>query len=401
MNCQETRQKLSMYADNALRDEERRSIEGHLIDCPSCRQELDEQGALDMLLKSAFSVEPPPEFLEALWPSVSEGIDGEAPGDEKPPNGGGKAREEGEILFRSSSAMQILSIPEPKVAPVAAASPTIMPAEPAHPWRWPVAFIVATVVVVGGFLVYKKTMGPEVQQASGPGAAGPSTIASQGAGPTPDAAMKVAMVTPLEAGASSTPSDPDETTASGAAGNAPTEERTKGHPGAKARRARGKGVKGSEAADVSNVSEAKTEPKPAAAKEAPPRPRAGKKDDLDNLIDTAIGSGNVAAPKAKKAAPAAAPASDVPDQLTMPQIQASMGKIKGFVQSCYDQFQVEGMAKVTFTISNEGAVKEATIKGKFFGTDTGTCVINAVKKAHFPKFSGKPMTISGYPFLLQ
>ncbi len=107
-----------------------------------------------------------------------------------------------------------------------------------------------------------------------------------------------------------------------------------------------------------------------------------------------------AAPKKEEAAPKA-PSEDLPEQLSMNQIRGAMNKIKGLVQACYDKYQIEGEARVSFTINPDGSVGDCSIKGKFFGTDTGSCVVTAVKKARFPKFSGKAMTIPNYPFMLQ
>jgi hypothetical protein len=122
--------------------------------------------------------------------------------------------------------------------------------------------------------------------------------------------------------------------------------------------------------------------------------------ELDNLIDDAIGGASAGALEKR---PGELPAmnSDVPQQLTMGQIQQSIGGIKTEVQACYDRYREEGMVAVRFQITPEGRVTNPSIRGKFRGTDTGDCIIAAIKQAVFPKFSGKPMTINNYPFLLQ
>jgi hypothetical protein len=383
-----------MYADSALRDEELQAVRSHLADCPACRRELDEQGALDMLLKSPFLVEPSESTFDSLWPSVAERIDGAPPGEEKPSNGGGSPQD-GEIVFKSSSAMQLLNIPE-RPAPVVS-KPGAPPPEPVgSPWRWPVALIFSTAILVAGFIGYKKLVEPPPSgQATALAPGGESKLgpADQPASSPSTQPVAVAMATVTEAGA---PSAAD----GGVAPTATGDDRPRVAVSAKRRAKVGKGGK----AAVDDQPEAKPEKKaePVEAKAAP-RAKGKGKDDLDNLIDTAIGSEGKAAAKAKKASPSPAPTpgSNLPEQLTMNEISTGMGKIKGLVQACYDQYQVEGMAKVNFTIGGDGTVKEATIKGKFFGTDTGTCVGSAVKKARFPKFSGKPMTIAGYPFQLQ
>ena len=129
---------------------------------------------------------------------------------------------------------------------------------------------------------------------------------------------------------------------------------------------------------------------PPAAKPSPPAVKL-KKTPTSDFVDPF--SDNTA-PEAKPKTPS------LPEQLSMNQIRASMNRIKGLVQSCYDHYQVEGRANVKLIINNDGTPANLAIRGKFFGTDTGACVLKAAKKVRFPKFSGKPMTIK-YPFLLQ
>jgi hypothetical protein len=138
--------------------------------------------------------------------------------------------------------------------------------------------------------------------------------------------------------------------------------------------------------------------KTAAKADAPAKPAAKKKpESIDSLIDNALGGQPAAKPKAA----AAAPVSNAPKSLTMNQIRGGMKKIKPSVQACYDKYQVEGKATVKMTIAPDGRVSSAKIKGKFFGSDTGACVVRAAKKARFPKFSGPPMAGISYPFMLQ
>ena len=348
-----------------------------------------------MLLKTPFFAEPTESTFDSFWPSVAERIDGAPPGEAKPGNGGGTASEDGEIVFKSSAAMQVLNIPE-RPAPPVASKPGALPPEPASsPWRWPVALMFSTAILVAGFIAYKKLVEPppsqQVALATPGGEARLSPVESPSSAPASQP-VAVAMAAVTEAGAPAA-------TDGGAPSMSAEDKRPRVAVSAKRRAKAGKGGK---AAVDEPPPEAKAEKKaePAVAK---PAARGKGKDDLDNLIDTAIGSEGKAAAKAKKSAasPAPAPGSNLPEQLTMNEISTGMGKIKGLVQACYDQYQVEGMAKVNFTIGGDGTVKDVAIKGKFFGTDTGTCVAGAVKKARFPKFSGKKMTIAGYPFQLQ
>jgi hypothetical protein len=338
-----------------------------------------------MMFNYSFTVEPHEGFFDSLWPVVSQKIDGD-PGEGHPTNGGGGKVEEGQALyFKSSSAMQILTIPQPSHPVDAAPERMAPPPLPSHPWRWPVAFVFSTAIAMGGFLYYKKTFEPPPL---------PQLVAA----PTwdnvkPGAEPKVALATPLEAGASSSDTETAEPSVA-------TEASTAGKSATKLAKAhRGKG-----AGDKADPSESKAEAKATGKGEAPSasQPPAKKGDELDNLIDNVIGKSGAPTPASKKEAVAAMPADpDLPASLTMNQITASMKAVSGLVQACYDQYQIEGMANVSFTIQKDGLPKDVTIKGKFFGTDTGTCVVTAVKKARFPKYSGNPIKIPNYPFQLQ
>lgn len=393
MGCPETRKQLSSYADGALGAEEREQVASHLAQCYGCRRELDEQGALDMLLKKHYDAAPPPGFMDGFWPQVEQRIEDEA--------GGGGGGQDEEIVFKASPALKMLNIPDrkpPEPEPVAeAAAPVAPPPQQQTSYRWPVAFVLAVGVATAGILIHKKMMPPAQPPVERTGAI---TSAAQATAPETDeaaasqpAAAGGAMVVASAAGSEGKAvGEPGEEP-----GDDPTAAATKGHPRRSARPARRR-AKG---AEPGKPAESKPEDKPAAevAAAPTPKPTPGKKTDLDSLIDDAIGKKPAAAAPAK-AAPAAAPKSDLPDQLTMNDIRVGMGKIKNSVQACYDKFQIEGKATVRLTITREGAVSAAAVKGKFFGTDTGTCVVTAVKKASFPKFSGKEMTIT-YPFILQ
>jgi Putative zinc-finger len=390
MDCQETRQKLSMYADEELDEDELREVGQHLAQCRACSQAFAKQGAMDMLLKNHYSPEPPEGFADTFWPSVAERLDG-------PSGSDGAGRGDEEVVFRTSPAMQILDIPERR--PKATASiPTEASAEappPASPWRWPVALIMSTAIAVVGFLYYKKTSQQQPQiVAQAPASTEPGDPA---AGETEDqlgAASQPAAAVEGDGGMALAALTPGSDAGLGGATAEPGATPSKGRARARRGRKRGRGAKKAAARGAP----AAAAPKAKAKAKAKARPKAGGS--LDSLLDDALGG--APAPKATaKPKTAASPASNLPEQLNMNQIRGAMNKIKGRVQSCYDQHQVEGMAKVRFKISPTGKVASPSIRGKFRGTDTGDCVMKAVKKANFPKFSGKPMTISSYPFLLQ
>lgn len=95
------------------------------------------------------------------------------------------------------------------------------------------------------------------------------------------------------------------------------------------------------------------------------------------------------------------PPDDVSKQLSPDEIRTGIGKIMPNIVSCHDRYKVDGLAKMTFVIAPTGTVTQATIQGQLSGTDTGSCIIDAVKRARFRTFKGKAMTIIRYPFLLQ
>jgi anti-sigma factor RsiW len=386
MDCQETRQKLSTYADKELGRDELQALARHLAECPACSLEYKKQGALDMLLKSHFSHEPPQEYLDSFWPSVAERLEGEE---------GGAGSDDEVVVFKTSPALQSLNIPQRRqVTPAVTDEPAPEPPAESSPLRWPVALVVSTAIVVVGFLAYKK-MFPRQQEVTAvqpPALQEPVEDRVGAMAPTEALdATQLALAPTGDGGLGMATADAEP---SSATTDDNGERRTRDR--ARSRRARRRRKEAKSAAAPAAKSEPKAAPKP----RRKPRPAPGKKTALDSLIDTAIGTTPSPKKKAAAAAPAA-PASNLPEQLNMNQIRSAMNKIKPHVQACYDQYQVEGMAKVRFKISPDGKVLAPSIRGKFRGTDTGDCVIKAVKRASFPKFGGKPMTINSYPFLLQ
>lgn len=393
-----------------------------------------EQGALDMLLKSHYEPVPPDGYFDAFLASVEERIEGEGlDGAAKAESAGGApkkspkkepaADDDDGVIFKSSPALEALRIPEPKrtsrttgtLSTVSAADlpPVSAPPPPSGAYRWPVAFVLAAAIGVGGFLVYKKTAEPPMTQRPMPptlSAAGPQ------AAPTDPTAAKttagadatvVAMANKTDGGqpgSAGTSSDPGKADPAKADPNKadpskadPSKADTKSTKGAKvARRRRHKAVRVAKA-DTSPKAPKKAvkgKAKKPVATAGTPAPK--KNDTLDSLLDTALGkSGQAASAKPKKAE--AKP--EAPKSLTMNQIRASMKRINSRVGACYDKYQVEGTARVKLTITNGGKPKDIAIKGKFFGTDTGACVKKAVQAARFPKSSGKEPTIT-YPFRL-
>ncbi|MBI4510682.1 MAG: hypothetical protein HY698_13695 [Deltaproteobacteria bacterium] len=92
---------------------------------------------------------------------------------------------------------------------------------------------------------------------------------------------------------------------------------------------------------------------------------------------------------------------ELPQRLSPYQINGAMAKARSEVGQCFEKYGVPGMAKVTVEIGHEGRVLNAVVTGDFEGTPTGDCILEAVKKAEFPKFKQASMSLKDYPFILR
>jgi hypothetical protein len=66
MNCQETQQSLSLYADDQLAPHARAACDEHLRECPVCRVELEEMRELSRSLASLTRPVPPPNLASSI-----------------------------------------------------------------------------------------------------------------------------------------------------------------------------------------------------------------------------------------------------------------------------------------------------------------------------------------------
>ena len=171
-----------------------------------------EQGALDMLLKSHYEPVPPEgyfdSFLASVEQKIEEGLDGQgetaagaAGAASSGKTGSSNGATEDDVFFKSSPALEGLRIPEPRrgkrttgmlsvPTEVAAQPAEAPPPEPAGGYRWPVAFVLVAVIGVGGFLVYTKSEKNRQRQPTGP------AIAARGASPAKTPGEKPAVKTP-------------------------------------------------------------------------------------------------------------------------------------------------------------------------------------------------------------
>jgi hypothetical protein len=270
----------------------------------------------------------------------------------------------------------------PLFAPMAA--PILMPAPASGPPKWIWALLgvgvlaVLGIVVVGVLLLTRK---PEVA-AVNPAAVAP-VVAAAPTAPTAPAPAAAAPTAPTAAAPAA---------AAAAAPDATKAEEGKGKHGSKG----GKTAKGGKEAAPAAAAAAPAAAAPAAPAAAPKK--AGKRDELDDLLNAASPD----KPAPKRSAPreeSGGGDSGLPDQLDKSAIVGGMKKVSGKVASCYEQFKVPGLANVTVTISKGGRVSRASVGGSFSGTPTGSCVESAVKSASFPP-SKSDATIT-YPFMLR
>jgi predicted Zn finger-like uncharacterized protein len=276
----------------------------------------------------------------------------------------------------------------PVFSPIAA--PILMPAAPSGPprWIWPViglgVLAVASILVVGILLLTKKN--DTVAVAPTAAAATPGAPAAPGTPPTtaPAAAPGAAAPTTTPAAAAAAPAEAKADKGSS------HESGSRDHHG----------KSGSKSAAAAPTASPKgSAPAPAAAEPAPAAPKKSKKgDDLDDLLNGATSDRRSSSHERSEAA--ASNDDNLPDQLDKGAIVAGMGKVKGKVQGCYEQFKVPGIATVAVTIAKSGKVSSASVNGSFAGTPTGDCVAKAVRGATFSPFKGAAQTIN-YPYSLR
>ena len=145
-----------------------------------------------------------------------------------------------------------------------------------------------------------------------------------------------------------------------------------------------------------------------------PRPRPGrapknaKGDELDDLINTALGDEKPSTPKAgqaPRAAPAPAPKpvdEDLPEGLTREQIRRGMKRANIGVQACRSSMSHGGTVTIRVTVSGRtGRIIKSTALGSFSGSPGGNCVAASAKfAARFPRFGGPDMTFQ-YPYIIR
>ncbi|MFH1078659.1 MAG: anti-sigma factor [Pseudomonadota bacterium] len=72
MTCNEIENRLPAYLENFLSPEEKKSIEGHLASCPSCRRASDALRKAEGIVQDLTEVEPPPFLEQRIMSRVRE-----------------------------------------------------------------------------------------------------------------------------------------------------------------------------------------------------------------------------------------------------------------------------------------------------------------------------------------
>ncbi|RMH38066.1 MAG: hypothetical protein D6689_20140 [Deltaproteobacteria bacterium] len=333
--------------------------------------------------------------------------------------------EESLLASARPSALRDVVLPEPgdEPAPPAAVGPAVDPGEPetgrARGARWAVGAVVAlgAAVAIAWAVTGREPAAPSGggQRAAGghaapPSAAAPTAAAEPGAvvPPRGDADDGVALAAEGRDGASEsdraadvatppTATDEAEAAADAArrprtAARRPAAPSTGGEATRQSKPARSRGARDRREAKGADRGEATAAGAAAAA--------AGPAD-LDALLDRAAGGGDKPARReARGEAQPAAAAKPAKDKLSRADVQKGMRAVKAKVDACFQRYGVAGTVVLKVVIDNTGQVAKVEPTGKFKGTETGTCVADAVAGARFPAFSGRPMSLT-YPFLLQ
>lgn len=276
----------------------------------------------------------------------------------------------------------------PQFSPVA---PVLLPIAPASsgPPKWLYAVLGVLVLLAGGLGIatYKVfTARPVVQ------APAPAPVVSQvPVEPAPAAQPAAPPTTPPPA---NEPLPPREE----ARPSERASDRTASRGGARGGRDSRKPSGGSKPAE-SAPTVAVSAPAPAPAKPPAAAELSGKRDRLDDLLDSALGNRpKPAAPREEEAPKKPAAATAALPTLQRGDIVNVMKPVTAKVKDCYNQYKVPGTAMVNFSVGEGGKLNSVSVTGKFAGTPTGACVEAAAKSAKFPACAAINFP---YPFALQ
>ncbi|HBZ55045.1 MAG TPA: hypothetical protein DEO88_06535 [Syntrophobacteraceae bacterium] len=80
MNCDKVQIKLSAYMDGEIDTQLHREIVAHLDRCPQCRQELEELGGVDAMLRGLPQYDLPADFAKAMVARMQDVVSRERTG---------------------------------------------------------------------------------------------------------------------------------------------------------------------------------------------------------------------------------------------------------------------------------------------------------------------------------
>ncbi len=70
MNHQKIRELISSYHNGELNEEQKKTVEEHLAQCPECQREFEEMGKLEEVMSQMELRKPPKEIWQLYWASV-------------------------------------------------------------------------------------------------------------------------------------------------------------------------------------------------------------------------------------------------------------------------------------------------------------------------------------------
>lgn len=409
MLCQDVRKRMRAYIGATLTAAERKDFENHVKACPSCRAEVERAGQED----SSGLV----DILELAASEKSQrpgtGRQNTLSGTGRTPVGGtkpvGDTGRRSVITRVPTPANGVSALPPRNGASIRASTPptdapaVTFPSKPQIPVaarKSPLPFVVAgLVVVVGGAAALVLTRGDKPQPAPAP----PAHASKLPPAPDKPAVAPIAKadLPPVEAPPPAE-AKPEEVRPEKAEGK-PAKPRAeiKAEPRAEAKAEAKVEPKADKAADPLAAKPAKAaevkDDKPktqeaALASDAVKGEKKGAKDELSDVL-----AGNAA--KKDKEEAAAKPDDSVPAKLSQADLQKGMRPVQAAAAACYEKHQQPGTVNVKLTIDAGGSVSSAAVTGSFAGTPTGSCVLDAAKKATFPKTKSQ-LTFS-YPFMLR
>ncbi len=107
---------------------------------------------------------------------------------------------------------------------------------------------------------------------------------------------------------------------------------------------------------------------------------------IDELLDRALGEGSSADPMRET----------LPETPTRRQVSTTLRALEGEVRECAES----GVARVRLVVDGAtGRVSSATVSGEHAGGPAASCIAQAVRSAHFPRFERERFVIT-YPYVL-